>query len=106
MKSRKIQDVEEALREQAAESVLLVCGNSFRQQELYGRIKEAVKKTGARMTEFPDFEPNPNMSRWKRESGCFWSSAAILLSQQAEEAPWMWQSASSCSGIWISIRII
>ncbi len=59
MKSRKIQDVEEALREQAAESVLLVCGNSFRQQELYGRIKEAVKKTGARMTEFPDFEPNP-----------------------------------------------
>ncbi len=59
MESRKIKDVEKVLRDRAAESVLLVCGNSFRQQGLYGKIKEAAEKAGARMTEFSDFEPNP-----------------------------------------------
>lgn len=59
MKSERIQDVETVLRDRAAKSVLLVCGNSFRKQDLYRRIKEAAEKTGARMTEFSDFEPNP-----------------------------------------------
>lgn len=59
MKNSKIQDVEKVLRERAAESVLLVCGNSFRQQELYGKIKKAAENAGARITEFSDFNPNP-----------------------------------------------
>ena len=46
MKNEKIQDIEKLLREKGAASVLLVCGNSFRSQALYGRIQEAAEKAG------------------------------------------------------------
>lgn len=59
MKNEKIQDIEKLLREKGAASVLLVCGNSFRSQALYGRIQEAAEKAGAGLTEFSDFTPNP-----------------------------------------------
>ena len=55
----KIQDIEKILRDRGTSSVLLVCGNSFRRQELYKRLKEAVEKAGAKLTEFSNFAPNP-----------------------------------------------
>lgn len=59
MGSEMIRDVEKVLRERKAESVLLVCGNSFRKQRLYEEIRAAASHVGARLTEFSDFTPNP-----------------------------------------------
>lgn len=53
------QELEALFREKKVQSVLLVCGNSFRRQSIYGRIKEAVRAAGAELTEFSDFAPNP-----------------------------------------------
>lgn len=55
----KKNDIEKILQDRGIASVLLVCGNSFRRQALYGELKEAVQKAGAVLTEFSDFEPNP-----------------------------------------------
>lgn len=52
-------EMEKVLREQKARSVLLVCGNSFRRQELYQELCGFVKAAGAELTEFSDFSPNP-----------------------------------------------
>lgn len=54
-----IQEIGKILKDRGASSVLLVCGNSFRRQGLYGQLKEAVTHAGARLTEFSAFEPNP-----------------------------------------------
>ena len=59
MTVEKITDVEKILREEKARSVLLVCGNSFRGQRLYEELKGIVEASGARLTEFSDFAPNP-----------------------------------------------
>lgn len=55
----RIMDVETLLRDQKRESVLLVCGESFRRQKLYGEICERVRMAGAKLTEFSEFAPNP-----------------------------------------------
>lgn len=53
------QELEKLFREKQVRSILLVCGNSFRRQELYQKICRASKAAGARLTEFSEFEPNP-----------------------------------------------
>ncbi len=52
-------ELKNILQERKACSVLLVCGNSFRQQGLYRQICDGVNASGAKLTEFSDFEPNP-----------------------------------------------
>lgn len=59
IQSGECRELEKLFREKGARSILLVCGGSFRKQELYGKILEAAKAAGAGLTEFSDFEPNP-----------------------------------------------
>lgn len=56
---KECKDLERLFREKNARSILLVCGNSFRKQGIYERIQKAAEASGARLTEFSDFEPNP-----------------------------------------------
>ncbi len=59
MGDKRILDVEQVLYDKKAASVLLVCGNSFQEQELYDKICCAAKAMGAKLTEFSEFAPNP-----------------------------------------------
>lgn len=53
-----------------------MCGNSFRKQELYQQLEDALKKEGMELTEFSDFEPNPKYEsvisgiKTYRQKGC------------------------------------
>lgn len=53
-------ELEKIFREKKIRSVLLVCGNSFRKQELYERLCRFTRTMGAELTEFSDFHPNPD----------------------------------------------
>ncbi len=52
-------EVSKILQKEGSRSILLVCGNSFRRQKLYGQLCGVIKSVGAGLTEFSDFEPNP-----------------------------------------------
>lgn len=52
-------ELRQILEEKKSRSVLLVCGNSFRGQKLYGRLCAFLKESGICLTEFSDFQPNP-----------------------------------------------
>jgi len=52
-------EIEKLFNQGGIRSVLLVCGNSFRKQELYKRLCDTVKSSGIQLTEFSDFQPNP-----------------------------------------------
>lgn len=49
----------EILKERNVRSALLVCGGSFRRQKLYEKIRGIMEESGAALTEFSDFWPNP-----------------------------------------------
>lgn len=51
--------VEHVLQEVRPKSLLLVCGNSFRRQQMYQDLSKAAEAVGAKITEFSEFEPNP-----------------------------------------------
>ena len=53
-------ELKKTLKERNVTSIMLVCGNSFRRQELYGQLRNLAKQQGCSLTEFSDFEPNPD----------------------------------------------
>ena len=76
----KAEELNSCLREiketKKVHHALLVCGNSFRRQELYQKLCDACKEEHMELTEFSDFSPNPKYEsvisgiRTYRENGC------------------------------------
>lgn len=52
-------ELQRIFEEKNVRSVLLVCGGSFRRQKLYEKIRSLIEESGAALTEFSDFCPNP-----------------------------------------------
>ncbi|MBR5509294.1 MAG: phosphonoacetaldehyde reductase [Lachnospiraceae bacterium] len=53
-------ELKKTLEERKVTSIMLVCGNSFRRQELYEQLGKLADQQGCSLTEFSDFEPNPD----------------------------------------------
>ena len=54
--NNSIEAIQNALRENGARKVMLICGASFRRQRIYNDI---IMKIGVPVIEFSDFKPNP-----------------------------------------------
>jgi len=54
------EELEQILKAKGTDSVLLVCGYSFRRQEMYRRLRDFMRKQKIRLSEFSDFHPNPD----------------------------------------------
>lgn len=54
-----ITELTEILKEKNVKSLMMVCDSFFPKLKEYGKIKEVIQKTEAKIIEFTEFEPNP-----------------------------------------------